>query len=172
MSLGKFLAKLRGDGEALPARASFRAIALAGLGGCIAIATLGLLTDRLSLALLLGSFGASSMTVFGFPDLTFSQPRNIIGGHFLSALSGLLLLTVAGPHWWAAGLAVGLAMMLMMLSRTVHPPAASNPVIVFLLQPGWDFLFFPALAGAVLLVAIAVLYNNATRAANYPKYWL
>ncbi len=171
MPLRKFLTKMRGDGAPLPPPASLQTIVLAGLGGCIAIASLGLLTDRLSLALLLGSFGASSMTVFGFPELPFSQPRNIIGGHFLSALSGLVFLTLAGPHWWAAGLAVGVAIILMLLSRTAHPPAASNPVIIFLLQPGWDFLIFPALAGAVLLVAIAVIYINATRAANYPKYW-
>jgi len=44
-------------------------------------------------------------------------------------------------------------------------------VIIFLLEPGWDFLVFPSLAGAVILVVVALIYNNATRTAKYPKYW-
>jgi CBS-domain-containing membrane protein len=59
----------------------------------------------------------------------------------------------------------------MMLTRTVHPPAGSNPVIVFLTQPAWDFLLFPTVIGATILVAAALVYNNATRETNYPKYW-
>jgi CBS-domain-containing membrane protein len=53
----------------------------------------------------------------------------------------------------------------------VHPPAGSNPVIIFLAQPGWGFLLFPTLIGALLLILVALLYNNATRASRYPKYW-
>lgn len=59
----------------------------------------------------------------------------------------------------------------MMLTRTVHPPAGSNPVIVLLLQPGWSFLFLPTLGGAVLLVLVALACNNLSRPAAYPKYW-
>jgi CBS-domain-containing membrane protein len=53
----------------------------------------------------------------------------------------------------------------------VHPPAGSNPVIVFLSQPAWTFALYPTLLGAVVVVLIALLYNNVTRATNYPKYW-
>ena len=56
-------------------------------------------------------------------------------------------------------------------TRTVHAPAGSNPVIVFLLQPSWSFLLFPTVVGALLLTAVALLYNNATRESRYPKYW-
>jgi CBS-domain-containing membrane protein len=55
--------------------------------------------------------------------------------------------------------------------RTVHPPARSNPVIVFLGHAGWNFLLFPVLSGAVLLVLVAWAYNNATRKTRYPQYW-
>jgi len=166
-----FLAKLKGDGAPLPPRPAMRAIALAGLGGFAAIALTAFLTDRLSLSLILGSFGASCVLVFGFPDAPFSQPRNVIAGHFISSLTGLAVLYLFGPHWWAVALAVGLAIMLMMLTRTAHPPAGSNPVIIFLVQPAWGFLIFPTLAGALILVAVALIYNNATRTARYPKYW-
>ena len=111
------------------------------------------------------------MLIFGYPDVPFSQPRNVIAGHVISSLVGLVFLTIFGPHWWAVALSVGTAIALMMLTRTVHPPAGSNPVIVFLAQPAWDFLLFPTLVGALILVAVALVYNNATRDSKYPKYW-
>jgi len=166
-----FLAKFRGDGAALPPQPPLKAVALAWLGGFLAIAAVALLTDALSVALVLGSFGATCVLVFGYPDVPFSQPRNVIGGHALSSFTGLLFLTVFGAHWWAVALAAGTAIALMMLTRTVHPPAGSNPVIVFLTQPAWSFLLFPTLVGALVVVVVALLYNNATRTARYPKYW-
>jgi CBS-domain-containing membrane protein len=166
-----FLRKLKGDGAPLPPQPDGRSIAFAWLGGFLAIAAVVLLSEHLAVLLVLGSFGASCVLVFGFPDLPFAQPRNVIAGHFLSSLVGLAFMAAFGPQWWAVAMAVGTAIALMMFTRTVHPPAGSNPVIVFLLQPGWDFLLFPTLVGALVVVAIALVYNNATRASAYPKYW-
>jgi CBS-domain-containing membrane protein len=59
----------------------------------------------------------------------------------------------------------------MMATRTTHPPAGSNPVIVFLGHSGWSFLLFPVLGGALLLVLIALFYNNVMRKAPYPYCW-
>ena len=156
--------KLRGQGAALPARPPLRAIALAWLGGALAIATVALAGQQWALSLILGSFGASCVRVFGFPDVPFSQPRNVVVGHFLSSLIGLVFLQWAGPHWWAMALAVGTAIAVMMWTRTVHPPAGSNPVIIFLSQPTWDFLWFPTLTGAVVLVMVALLAPAAMAA--------
>ncbi|HWU35181.1 MAG TPA: HPP family protein [Methylovorus sp.] len=169
--MSHWLSKLKGDHAALPPRAPGKAIALAWLGGFLAIAVIAGLAEHWSMALVLGSFGASCVLVFGYPDVPFSQPRNIILGHGLSTATGLLFLTLFGPHWWAMALAAGTAIALMMITRTVHPPAGSNPVIVFLLQPGWSFLLLPTLTGALILTLVALLYNNATRPGNYPKYW-
>jgi CBS-domain-containing membrane protein len=109
--------------------------------------------------------------VFGYPDVPFSQPRNVIAGHVISSLVGLAFLTAFGPQWWALSLSVGTAIAIMMLTRTVHPPAGSNPVIVFLVQPAWSFLVFPTLVGALVVVIVALVYNNLTRESRYPKYW-
>ncbi|MDX2227282.1 MAG: HPP family protein [Verrucomicrobiae bacterium] len=166
-----FLNKLKGDNAALPPHPPASAVALAWLGGFLAIASVALLTDYLSVALVLGSFGASCVLVFGYPDVPFSQPRNVVAGHFFSSLVGLACLHLFGPHWWTVAIAVGTAIALMMLTRTVHPPAGSNPVIVFLTNPDWSFLLFPTLVGALVLVVVALIYNNATRDAKYPKYW-
>jgi len=167
----KFLNKISGDGAALPPLAPRKQIFMAWLGGCIAIASIALLADTLEVVLILGSFGASCVLIFGYPDVPFSQPRNVIAGHVLSSFIGLAFLTVLGPHWWSLALAVGTAIALMMATRTVHPPAGSNPVIVFLTKPAWGFLLYPTLFGAIILVLVALVYLNATRRAKYPKYW-
>src|SRR6266481_7553797 len=169
--MNTFLRKLKGDGAQLPPKATNKAVGLAWLGGFLAVASIAALTDYFSVALVLGSFGASCVLVFGYPDVPFSQPRNVVAGHVISSLIGLVFLTTFGHHWWAMALAVGTAIALMMLTRTVHPPAGSNPVIVFLLQPTWGFLLFPTLVGSLVLVAVALIYNNVTRDAKYPKYW-
>jgi CBS-domain-containing membrane protein len=69
------------------------------------------------------------------------------------------------------GLATGTAIAAMMSLRVVHPPAGSNPVIIFLSKPAWSFLCSPTLAGVVIILAIALIYNNLTRPARYPKYY-
>jgi CBS-domain-containing membrane protein len=164
--------KMKGEGKAMKTPSlSAKNVALAWLGGVLAITAIAQAGQQLSLSLILGSFGASCVLVFGFPDLPFSQPRNVVVGHFLSSLIGLLFLTLLGPQWWSLALAVGTAIAIMMITSTVHPPAGSNPVIVFLAHPTWNFLFFPTLTGAAVLVLVALFYNNLVRSTNYPKYW-
>lgn len=165
------LKKMQGDHAELPARANYQSIFMAALGGFIAIGVIAGVSEQNALALVLGSFGASCVLVFGFPDVPFSQPRNVLIGHLVSSLSGLVFVHFFGPHWWSVAFAVAFAIAAMMLTRTVHPPAGSNPVIVYLLNPEWSFLLFPTLIGALLLVIVALIYNNMTRQGNYPKYW-
>jgi CBS-domain-containing membrane protein len=165
------LEKLKGAGAAILPRAPTKTIALAGLGGLLALSAAALLTQWSDTPLVLGSFGASCVLVFGFPDSPFSQPRNVIFGHLLSSFIGLACLALLGQHWWTAGIAAGAAIVAMMATRTVHPPAGSNPVIVFLAHPGWGFLLFPTLAGAAIVVLVALIFNNLVRPARYPTYW-
>lgn len=169
--MNTLLHKFRGDAAALPPLPSSKNVVLAWLGGVLAIVATAGLAENLDAALILGSFGASCVLIFGYPDVPFSQPRNIVGGHFLSSLVGLVFLYAFGPTWWSVALAVGTAIALMMVTRTVHPPAGSNPVIIYLAQPAWSFLITPTLAGALILVIVAAIYNNMSREARYPKYW-
>ena len=162
--------KLQG-GQALPANASKAQLLWASSGGFIAIAVLAYLAESLHMPLILGSFGASCVLLFGFPDSPFSQPRNVVGGHFLASLVGLIALSLFGVHWWSMALALSAAIGLMLITRTVHPPAGSNPLIIMLTVPHWNFLFVPTLLGAMLLVLIALVFNNLGKARRYPKYW-
>ena len=166
-----YLNKLKGDGAALAAKPSFKIAATASLGAFIAMAVVASLGEFSRYAVLFASLGGSCVLAFGYPDAPFSQPRSIIGGHVISAIIGLGCLTVLGDAWWSMAIAVGLSVGAMMLSRTVHPPGGANPVAIFMVQPSWGFVLFPVLVGAIVVVLIAVLYNNATREAKYPKYW-
>lgn len=163
--------KLKGDGVALPPRPAAKPVALAWLGTVLAIAAVAGLSASSGWLLVLGAFGASCVLVFGFPDVPFSQPRNVVLGHCLSSLIGLLFVSTLGAHWWVVALSTATAVAAMMLTRTVHPPAGSNPVIIFLAQPGWSFLLLPTLAGCVILVSVALVFHNLSREARYPKYW-
>jgi CBS-domain-containing membrane protein len=165
-----FIRSIAGGGV-LPPRLPARQILLAGLGGALAIALLATLAQWSGTALVLGSFGASCVFIFGLPEAPFSQPRNVIGGHLISSATGLAVHSLFGAQPWALGVALGLAIMLMFATRMVHAPAGSNPVIVFLTAPGWSFLLTPTLFGAVGLVLVALIYHHATAPGRYPVYW-
>lgn len=168
--MNTIIVKMRGGAEC-PPRASLRHIGTSWLGGVLAIAAVAYIAAISHSPMVLGSFGATCVLVFGFPESPFSQPRNVIVGHFLSSLVGLVFLALLGPHWWSMALAAGTAIAVMQLTRTVHPPAGSNPVIVMLSSPGWNFLLTPTLLGALVLVIVAIIFNNLPQDRTYPKYW-
>lgn len=143
----------------------------ATLGAVVGVSALAYAASRGSGLMLLGSFGASALLLFALPEAPLSQPRNVVWGHLSASVIALACLALFGAQWWAMGLATGLAVGFMMLTHTVHPPAGSNAIIVFLAQPGWALLVGSTLAGTVTLVAIAVIYHRTTRRHRYPLYW-
>jgi CBS-domain-containing membrane protein len=168
----ELLKKMRGDGASPPPRSSLSVILATVVAAIAVIGGLSYVTHELEVMLLLGTFGASSLLVFAYPDSPFCQPRNVILGHLIGAAVGLIFLQFCPVSWWCDALAVGTAIGLMKLTRTVHPPACSNPLIIFALKPSWTFLLFPTLVGAALIVIIALFYHNLRREARWPKYWL
>jgi CBS-domain-containing membrane protein len=170
MHLRSLIEPWRGGGAA-PACAPVGRILRAGAGGAVALALVGLLAHASSLPLVLGSFGATCVLVFGFPESPFSQPRSVIAGHVLSTAIGLLVLHSIGDGPWCLALAGGLSIAAMMALGVVHPPAGSNPVIVFVTQAPWSFLYAPTLLGATVVVAWALLWHRATLRSRYPTFW-
>jgi len=165
-----FFEKMSG-GAALPPAPQTISILLSGLGAGVAIAVGLLLQGHFELALMIAPFGASCFLVFSLPDSPLAQPRNIVFGHLISTFSGLLVLHLVGDSALGAAIAVSLAVMGMLWTRTSHAPAGADPLVVFALQPGWDFLLTPVLLGAVLVSGIALIFNNLRRDIRYPKYW-
>ncbi|MFO1439191.1 MAG: HPP family protein [Verrucomicrobiaceae bacterium] len=139
----------------------------AGAGGMLVI---GLLagTRSSTLPLLMGSFGSSAVLVFGFPESGFCKPLRVIGAHMLCSAIGLACLHLFGEHAWSLGLSVGLSITLMLGLRLVHPPAGSNPLLVYALHPGWTFLLWPVLLGSTALVVGAALWRCLV--AEQPKH--
>lgn len=173
MELPALLAKMRGDGGGPPPRPATTAVVGSSLAAAAAIAGLSYVTRELEVLLLLGSFAASALIVFAYPDSPFAQPRNVVLGHLVGSACGLGCLHLAPSQWWTPALAVGAAIALMKLTRTVHPPACSNPLIIFALhQASWTFLLLPTLAGASAIILAALFYHNLRRTERWPKYWL
>lgn len=151
----------------------FLLVALAaGVGAAIAIGIMELLSVNFDFPLATIPFATSIVLVIGSPDLPAAQPRALIGGHLISTLIGLVVLKIAGPLPWAAALAVGIAVLAMMLSRTFHPPAGIDPLLVVSANLPWTFLLAPVLAGAVMLVAFAFLWHRIVlRRKSWPSRW-
>ena len=168
----ELLKKIRGDGAEPPPRPPAKEIIATALCIVVLIGGLTFLGNAAGAPLLLGTFAASSLLVFAYPDSPFAQPRNVLLGHLIGSACGLAAAQWLAGGWWAPALAVGLAIVLMKLTRSVHPPACSNPLIVCALsQAGWSFLLFPTLTGAGLIVLVALFHHNLRREARWPKYW-
>lgn len=166
-----YLIKMRGKGQS-PLKVNPIDVLTGFIGGTITIFILNLLTNFTSSPWLIASFGASCVLAFSLWNSPLSQPRNIIGGHFISTLIGLIVYHLFGNEPWSLALGVGLAISLMMLTKTTHPPAGADPIIVILGTNTWDFLFTPVLTGSIVIVLIALFINNLRSDRNYPVFWL
>lgn len=117
-------------------------------------------------------FATSIVLVISQPLAQPARPRALIGGHLVSALAGLVVLALAGPSPVAAALAVGLAVLAMMLTDTLHPPAGINPLIVVTGNLPWSFIVAPVLVGALMLAAFALLWHRFVLRNDWPERWL
>ena len=116
---------------------------------------------------LIPPFGASVVLVMAAHESPLAKPKNILLGHILSALSGVIILYLIGDNFLALGIAVALAVFVMIVTDTIHPPAGANPIIVILTGQGISFVLFPVAVGAFMLVVFAYLYNKLLKR-NYP----
>ena len=166
-----YFKKWQGLSASVPKPPALAELVFMGVGAVLASGLLGGLAFFIQQPLILGSFGASIFILMLVPASPFAQPRNLIGGHLLATVIGLLCIKLLGPEWWFMALAVGLTVILMPLLGVSHPPAGSNPIIVFMLAPDWSFLFMPVATGAIGLVLFSLLYNNLSTKRSYPQYW-
>ncbi|WP_445329379.1 HPP family protein [Xanthobacter lutulentifluminis] len=142
-----------------------------GLGGAMAVAGMEVAAHLGETPLALIPFATSIVLVLGLPETEAAQPRALVGGHVISAAVGLAMLALFGRSEPAAAAAVGLAMVAMRTTRTVHPPAAINPIIVVMeaMKPG--FLLAPVLVGALMLAGYAWAWHNLARPRSWPSRW-
>ncbi|MFT5294742.1 MAG: CBS-domain-containing membrane protein [Colwellia sp.] len=133
---------------------------IAGFGTFLAIFILAFLSDITSEGLwLMAPFGATAVLVFGLPKSPLAQPKNVIFGHVLTAFVGLSFVSFGIIEPWTMALATGIAVSLMFLTNTTHPPAGANPLLILMTQQDWPFLFNPVLAGAISIVLVGCGIN-------------
>jgi len=127
--------------------------------------------------MMIPSFGASCVLVFGTPDSPNAQPRNVVGGHILSALAGVAAYAMCADAPVAAALAVAFAGAGMHLTGTMHPPGGATALLAVigdeaLHGQGIGYAFMPVGVGALIIVLMGVLINNLFLHRHYPKSWL
>lgn len=123
---------------------------------------------------LIGSFGASSVLIYGVINSPLAQPRNLVGGHLISAITGVTVhLLVPDETWLAAALAVSLSIVLMQVTKTLHPPGGATALIANIGSPkilalGYWYVLSPVLTGVLILLVVALIFNNLTPHRRYP----
>ncbi|MBM6552077.1 HPP family protein [Marinomonas ostreistagni] len=143
---------------------------IAGIGAalCISLIAMGgtMTPDYLGV---MAPFGATMVILFALPQSPLAQPKNIIGGHLLTAALGLVMAHYADITPYTLGLAVGLGVAIMMLTGTLHPPAGANPLLIMLTQAPWYFFITPVLTGCLFIVAFGWFYHRFVSKSEYPK---
>lgn len=123
--------------------------------------------------MLLGPFGASSVLIYGAYKSPLAQPRNVLLGHFVSACIGVVVHVFFGAAFWSIALGVALALVLMTVTYSIHPPAGATAYIA--VQTGglgseYMYIFNPVTVGAFVLVLIGVVFNKLGKR-EYPTHW-
>lgn len=125
---------------------------------------------------LIGSFGASSVLVYGIIQSPFSQPRNLIGGHVISAIIGVTInKLIPDIIWLSAPLAVSLSIIFMQITKTLHPPGGATALIAVtgsaqIKDLGYMYVLSPVLDGVLILFITALIFNNMTSTRSYPSH--
>lgn len=180
-SLRRYVGKMRGAGHGSPPRVSGAEILWSWIGAFLGIAAVAWINRRFlagtDLTLVIGSLGASAVLVYGAVRSPLAQPRNLIGGHVLSALVGVTCWQWLGfEPWLAMAVAVATAIALMHLTRTLHPPGGATALIAVIGSEqvhamGYLFVVVPALIGPLVLLLVALVVNNIPAGRRYPEVW-
>jgi len=181
--LVKYFRRMRGPGKC-GARHSLSWIFWSWVGSFVGILLVAYFNQLLPISatdniFLIGSFGASAVLIYGTPHVPYAQPRNLIGGHFISALTGVAIAQYLNiPIEFQAALAVSFSIVLMHVTRTIHPPGGASALIAIIggekvHDLGFMYALTPILSGAFILLIVALLVNNLRHdeERHYPKCW-
>jgi len=149
------------------------------IGSFIGIGLIGFLNSKYFTLydnlFLIGSFGATAVLIYGVVNSPLAQPRNLIGGHLISALTGVTIhLLIPNELWLSSALAVSLSIVLMQITKTLHPPGGATALIANIGSEkikalGYFYVLSPVLSGVLILFLIALLVNNIGPYRKYPS---
>ena len=178
----EYFRKMRGTTRGSPPRVSTSEVVWSWIGAFLGIGAVAWLNyqffEGTSLVMMIGSFGASAVLVYGAVRSPLAQPRNLVGGHVISALIGVAAFKLLqGQPWLAEAVAVATAIAAMHLTRTLHPPGGATALIAVIGGDrihalGFYYAVIPVGLGAVVLLVVALLVNNVPATRRYPEIWL
>ena len=143
---------------------------VSGISAAIVISILAFFTLETSAGVwLMFSFGATVFIVFVLYDLETAQPKNIFFGHLISIIVGIIFNETIGLSFYSLGLSVGVAVILMVYFKVMHPPAASNPLAALFMDLSFDYILFPVIAGTIVIILSSILINKIILKRKYPK---
>ncbi|RJQ51244.1 MAG: HPP family protein [Nitrospiraceae bacterium] len=179
--LKDYFMKMRGNTKSPPA-VSIEEIAWSWIGAFIGIGAVAYLNysrfENTDLVMIVGSFGASAVLIYGAIKSPLAQPRNLIGGHVISAVIGVTSYNLMHEHMWlASAIAVATSIALMHATKTLHPPGGATALIAVIggekiHNLGYLYAIVPAGAGAVIMLVIALIINNIPQKRRYPEFWV
>ncbi|MFJ7070406.1 HPP family protein [Streptomyces sp. NPDC101115] len=141
---------------------------LATVVSLVVLVALGEATGHL---LMIAPLAATAMIICSTPALPPAQPRGVVLGQLGSGALGLVAVALFGRSLWAAAVAAGLSVGLMLLLRAVHAPAAATAVLAVLQDPRPVSFLVLLAVGSVLLVLLGLIASKAGVIAKYPTYW-
>lgn len=176
-----YFAKMKGTTKSPPA-VGLMEVLWSWLGAFFGIAAVAYLNFNVlqgtGIILMIASFGASAVLIFGAIKSPLAQPRNLVGGHVLSALIGVACYKLFGHYpWLACAVAVATVIAVMHVTKTLHPPAGATALIAIIgddriHQLGFSYALLPVGVGVTILLLTAVLFNNIPEKRRYPEFWL
>jgi CBS-domain-containing membrane protein len=181
MMLRNYFSKMKGNTKS-PPLVGISEIVWSWIGAFFGIAAVAYISfqklDGTDLVMIIGSFGASAVLIYGAIKSPLAQPRNLLGGHVLSAVVGVSCYQLLGSHMWlASAMAVATAIALMHATKTLHPPGGATALIAVIGSGkihalGYLYAIIPAGLGAAVMLAVALVVNNIPRSRRYPEFWL
>jgi len=123
---------------------------------------------------LIGSFGASSVLIYGAIQSPLAQPRNLIGGHVISAFVGVTVYKFfPDVIWLTAPFAVAASIVFMQVTKTLHPPGGATALLAVIGTEkikalGYMYVLTPVFSGALILFIVALVFNNMSPDRKYP----
>tara|TARA_B100002003_G_scaffold206609_1_gene200518 strand:- start:479 stop:1039 length:561 start_codon:yes stop_codon:yes gene_type:complete len=176
-----YLSKMKGTTKSSP-MVNLSEIAWSWIGAFLGIAAVSYINYNIiedtDLVLVIGSFGASAVLIFGAIKSPQAQPRNLIGGHLISAIIGVTCYKIFPSQMWlASSMAVATAIAIMHATKTLHPPGGATALIAVIGSNkihslGYLYAIIPAGLGAVIMLVIALLVNNIPKSRRYPVFWV
>jgi len=178
--MGGYFRKMAGTTQS-PPRVGLTEMLWSWLGSFLGVGAVAYLNygwvESTDLVLLIGSLGASAVLIYGAIKSPLAQPRNLLGGHIISALIGVTAFKLLAPNLWlASALAVATSILVMHATKTLHPPGGATALIAILGGPkihhlGYLYAVVPVAAGVVIMLLVALIVNNISASRRYPEFW-